>query len=150
MLRITALVKVPIGDESLLQRLLEVEKSLMEFQDEGLHKFMKWVMVPLMWISPICALKPISYKDAGFSAGYSTSIGGDYYHLLGNPIKNIYPIIAMHDVNPFIPISIFSFTHSNRYDVTLSVNPQHFPDRPSLERVGNIYLPDELSKLKEM
>lgn len=145
--RVTGLLKVPSGEESALERLLETEKSLKQFQDLGLHKVMKWVMTPLMSLFPVKVLRSMVSKDIGFVAGYSTMIGGDNYKLLGKEVTHIHPILAIPDANPFITISTFSFTHSNLYELTFAANPQHFPDRSAMEKVSKKYLPEELTKL---
>jgi hypothetical protein len=119
----------------------------MEFQDHGLTRLMRWVIIPFMWFIPVAVLRSMFVKDAGFTAGYNATLGGDNYKLLGKTMTHIHPILALHDLCPCIPISVSSFTHSNQYELTFAVNPQHFPDRSAVEKMSKGYLQEELEKL---
>lgn len=141
------IIRVRMKDDDPVRRLIEADKSLSDYQDVGLHKFMKRIMIPFMWTLPVCALKKMFKKDQGICAGYSSTVGGNNYKLLGYPVSSIHNFLATNDVNPFLPISTFSFSHSNHLDLTFSVNPQHFQDKSALNRVVDKHLPNELNRL---
>jgi hypothetical protein len=99
---------------------------------------------------PLTLRKKALHVDSGVAGGYSVTVGGDNYSLFGHPISQINNILSIQDANPYLAISMFSFSHSNKLELTLSVNPQHFSSRDALMLFTNQYFPEELKLLCDL
>jgi len=130
-----------------VQRLLETEKSYKANLECGITHLGFKFLFPLIGMFPLSIRNKMFGEDMGTVGGYSVSVGGDNYKLLGNEITRINSVIALFDVIPTLPISILSFSHSDKMEITIGGNPQRFPDRKAVEKVA-VHIAEELERLR--
>lgn len=133
--RVAAVLKVPIRETDSISRMKQIDADLQSYKQSGLDKFMKLVMLPLMWTIPVFVLdSAMTTKDPGIGAGLTSLIGGDNYSLLDSNVEAIHPFLAIHDNNIFIPLSCFTFSHSGKLEVTFGAHPSVFKKQQSLDK----------------
>lgn len=131
--RIAAVLKVPLKELDPISRMKQIDANLHSYKHLGLDRLMMSVMLPTMWTMPVYLLeRSMTRNDPGFGAGLTSLIGGDNYSLLGCTVEGIHPFLAIHDNNPFIPLSCFMFSHSGKMEVTLGAHPSVFKNQEDL------------------
>lgn len=127
----------------------KIEKKYESFFDIGMDKFLKLTMVQVVKLLPIrviaSVLTPSNATDMGAASNLITGIGADTYSLLGCPVERIHPLLGIPNNMPYVPLSVFTFSHSGRMEVVLGANPQSiFENKQRLDLICNELMHDEL------
>jgi len=95
-------IKSPFSTDNRLIRVLETEKSFLEFHDAGLQKVAANYLFPLAWLIPArIAEKGLENDIFGFNCGLTSLVGADNYEILGKRITHIRPLLTLIDSHPF-------------------------------------------------
>lgn len=81
----------------------------------------------------------------GIGGGLTSLIGADSYNFMGYPVKSVHPILATHDINPFLPLSCFTFSHGGKMELSMGANPRSlFRHQKILDRITKQLCHNEL------
>lgn len=98
-------IKSPVAKDDPLTRLLETEKSFVEFHNAGLHKVAINYLFPAAWLLPAAVCEKALETDRfGYNYGLTSLVGGNDYKFLGQPITHIYPLLTLVDSHPYTGI----------------------------------------------
>jgi len=142
------ILKSPIGVDNPLQRVIETEKSFNQFHEAGFQRAVVNFLFPFAWLCPKFMSEKLMEEDRlGYNCGLTSLIGAEKYEFLGSRVTTIKPLLTLVDSHPFTVFSWFTFSHSNKVDITLAAAPDLFPCRASLARMSSEYFQSEYRNL---
>ncbi|OXA52009.1 hypothetical protein Fcan01_13876 [Folsomia candida] len=142
------IIKSPLAADNPLERVIETEKNFLRFHEAGLQKVAVNYLFPFAWLFPQFMAEKVLQKDRiGFNLGLTSLVGANKYEFLGQRIKMIYPLLTLIDSHPFTVFSWFTFSHSDKVDITLGAASDLFPCRNSLSKITEDYFHTEFRNL---
>lgn len=106
MYRTLGVIKSPVATDDPLHRLLETEKSFLEFHSAGLQKVVINYLFPGAWLLPTAITEKALESDRfGYNYGLTSLVGGSQYKFLGQPVTHIFPLLTLVDSHPYTGIS---------------------------------------------
>lgn len=146
--RVAAILQIPILEPNPYLRSQQIETELSSYLNSGLDKFTKSIVLPFIWTLPGSFLEnSLGTKDMGIGGGLTSLIGADSYNFMGFRVKSVHPILATHDINPFLPLSCFTFSHGDKMELSMGANPRSiFRNQRTLDRIAKQLCQDELEK----
>ncbi len=147
-LRVAAILQIPIREPDPVLRSQQIETELTSYITSGLDKFTKSIVLPFLWTLPGSFVEnSLGSKDMGIGGGLTSLIGADSYNFMGFPVRSIHPILATHDINPFLPLSCFTFSHGGKMELSMGANPRSlFRNQKTLDKIAKQLCHDELEK----